>query len=263
MTSSVPRSRHRTITLPLLAVAGASLLFAACGSSAKSSSSTSGGTPASGSATTRGAAGASDASVTVKVANVAKLGDVLVNGDGRTLYVIDSEQGGKVSCTASGGCTTYWPPAVLPAGMAQGIAGSGAKASLLGTVTSPSGDVRLTYAGWPLYTYTGDSGPGQATGQGVKDSFGTWWVLGPSGTPITTPAPSSPASTSVVTSPPATATSSPSPPATSAVSKSAPATSPPVTSPPATSPPATSPPATSPPPTSPPTTTPSSGGAGF
>ncbi|HET6874575.1 MAG TPA: hypothetical protein VFH70_07340, partial [Acidimicrobiales bacterium] len=54
-----------------------------------------------------------------------------------------------------------------------------------------SGDVRLTYGSWPLYTYVGDSGPGQATGQGVKDSFGVWWTLSPSGSPVTSAASSS------------------------------------------------------------------------
>ena len=98
-------------------------------------------------------------------------GNVLVNGNGRTLYVLATEKG-KVTCTDTGGCTKIWPPAVLPSGTAHGIAGTGVQASLLGTITSPSGDVRLTYGGWPLYTFVGDSRSGQATGQGVKDAFG-------------------------------------------------------------------------------------------
>lgn len=199
MATSVHPRGLPAISGPLLALAGASVLFAACSSSSKASSppATNAVAPAAGSATTVGspssAAGssASDASVTVKAANVTGLGTVLVNGDGLTLYVLAPERGGKVTCTASGSCTKYWPPAVLPSGMAHGIAGNGVQASLLGTATSPSGDVRLTYAGWPLYTYVSDTRPGQATGQGVKDSFGVWWALSPSGAPITTAASSS------------------------------------------------------------------------
>ena len=141
---------------------------------------------ASGSTTTTGGSSASNASVTVSAATVPGLGSVLVNGNGRTLYILASEKGGKVTCTATGGCTTVWPPAVLPSGMSQGIAGSGVKASLLGTVKAPDGSVRVTYGGYPLYTFASDTGSGTTAGQGVKDSFGTWWVESPSGHPVTT-----------------------------------------------------------------------------
>ena len=129
----------------------------------------------------------------MNAANVPGVGSVLVNGNGRTLYVLASEKGGKVTCTTTGGCTAVWPPAELPSGMSQGIAGSGVQASLLGTAKAPDGSVRLTYGGWPLYTFTADTGSGTAKGQGVKDSFGLWWALSPSGTPVTaSAAPSSP-----------------------------------------------------------------------
>jgi len=188
MISLVRSKRHRALVFPIAAFAGASILFAACASSTRSSTPpvTSPASPAAGSATTTGGSSASNASVTLRAASVPGLGTVLVNGNGRTLYILAPEKGGKVTCTSAGGCTTVWPPAVLPSGMSQGIAGSGVQVPLLGTVTSPAGDVRLTYGGWPLYTFTGDSGPGTATGQGVKDSFGLWWVLSPSGNPITT-----------------------------------------------------------------------------
>ncbi len=206
MTPSVHSSRHRAVTFPILAVAGASIVLTACGSSSKSStpSAAKAAAPGAGPTTTAGSpmttfgSSPSNASVTVSLASVNGVGRVLVNGEGQTLYVLASEKGGKVMCTATGSCTKVWPPAVLPSGMAHGIAGSGVQGSLLGTVTSPSGDVRLTYAGWPLYTFTGDSGPGQATGQGVKDSFGVWWVLSPSGAPVTAGA------SSASTAPPAT-----------------------------------------------------------
>ena len=206
MTSPVRSNRQRAFTWPIAAVAGASILLAACGSSCKTSAPppTSAAAPAAaGSATTTGGSSASNASVTVSAASVPGLGSVLVNGNGRTLYILASEKGGKVTCTAAGGCTTIWPPAVLPSGMSQGIAGSGVQASLLGTVKAPDGSVRLTYGGWPLYTFDADTGSGTTKGQGVKDSFGLWWVLSPSGTPITT------ASSTPATPTPASAPSTP------------------------------------------------------
>jgi predicted lipoprotein with Yx(FWY)xxD motif len=207
MTSPLRSNRHRSFGLPLLAVAGASILVAACGSSSKTSAPpvSNSAAPAAAPATTTGGASASNASVTVSAASVPGLGTVLVNGNGRPLYVLASEKGGKVTCTSTGGCTTIWPPLVLPSGMSQGIAGSGVQASLLGTVKSPAGDTRVTYGGWPLYTFSADSGSGAAKGQDVKDSYGLWWVLSPSGTPITT-APSSAAAgpSSPTTAPPTT-----------------------------------------------------------
>jgi len=209
MSFFVRPNRARAIAFPILAVAGASVLFAACGSSSKTSAPpvTSTATPAAAPATTAGGSSASNASVTVKAANVPGLGLVLVNGSGHTLYVLASEKGGKVTCTSSGGCTAIWPPAALPSGMSRGIAGSGVQASLLGTVKSPAGDTRLTYGGWPLYTFVGDNGSGTAKGQGVKDSFGVWWVLSPSGAPITTA--SAPSAPTTAPSAPTTAPSSP------------------------------------------------------
>lgn len=196
---STRSAKLRVLTLPVIAVAGTSLLLAACSSSNKSTTSAATNAPATTAApaATTAPASMSEASVTVKAANVAGVGTALVDGDGHTLYVLASEKGGKVTCTASGGCTTIWPPVLLPSGMMHGIAGSGVQASLLGTVNGPGGDVRLTYAGWPLYTFSEDTSSNPAKGQGVKDSYGQWWALSPSGSPITTAAAaSSPPTTS-------------------------------------------------------------------
>jgi predicted lipoprotein with Yx(FWY)xxD motif len=144
----------------------------------------------------------------VHAAAVPGLGTVLVDGNGRTLYVLASEQGGNVSCTASNGCTAIWPALVLPAGMSQGIAGSGVQASLLGTVKGSAGDTRLTYGGWPLYTFTEDTGSGAAKGQNLTDTWGLWWVLSPSGNPVKTAASSAPAA-NPTTPPPVPTTPAP------------------------------------------------------
>ena len=113
------------------------------------------------------------------------MGTVLVNGQGQTLYLLTSEQGGKITCTQANGCTTAWPETTLPAGMTAAKAGSGVQGSLLGTVRDASGGLEVTYNHWPLYTYAGDSGPGVAHGQGLTSFGGTWYVLSASGNPVT------------------------------------------------------------------------------
>jgi predicted lipoprotein with Yx(FWY)xxD motif len=166
----------------LLATAAAALVLAACGSSSK----TSGGVTSS----TTAASAAGGGAATVGTANVSGVGTVIVNAKGLTLYVLTSEKGDKVSCTAAAGCTGVWPPTELPSGMAEPVAGSGVQASLLGTV-SASGQTRVTYAGYPLYTYSGDTGSGVANGKGITSFGGTWWPISPAGTLITGSSPSS------------------------------------------------------------------------
>src|SRR5262249_9003232 len=129
---------------------------------------------------------ASAAGVTVSAANVTGVGTILVNGQGRTLYMLTSEKGGKITCTDDNGCTKVWPDTELPKGMTAATAGPGIQAPLLGTVKNPAGDLYVTYHGWPLSTYTGDSGPGQAHGEAITAFGGTWYVLNTAGNPITT-----------------------------------------------------------------------------
>jgi predicted lipoprotein with Yx(FWY)xxD motif len=129
----------------------------------------------------------SNAAITVMTANVPGVGTVLVNGDGRTLYMLTSEQGGKITCTDDNGCTKTWPDTELPSGVTHGVVGNGAQASQLSTVKSADGHLYLTYGGWPLYTYSGDTGSMQAHGEGITSFGGTWYVLNASGTPVKTP----------------------------------------------------------------------------
>ena len=116
----------------------------------------------------------------VAVAN-SKLGRILVDGRGRTLYLFARDRNGRSAC--SGSCAAYWPP-LLTAGKPR--AGAGAKASLLGTTRRSDGRLQVTYRHHPLYTYVGDSGKGQTSGQGLNLSGGLWWVLSPAGNKITT-----------------------------------------------------------------------------
>jgi predicted lipoprotein with Yx(FWY)xxD motif len=156
---------------------GTAATVAACGSS---SSSTAAGSP--GSSTPAGAPSAVSAAISAK--SVPGLGTVLVDGQGQTLYMLTSEKGGKITCTEANGCTQAWPETLLANG-ATATAGRGVQSSLLGTVKDASGKLEVTYNHWPLYTFSGDSGPGVAKGQGLTSFGGTWYVLNESGQPVT------------------------------------------------------------------------------
>jgi predicted lipoprotein with Yx(FWY)xxD motif len=119
---------------------------------------------------------AAAAGTTIAVANDAKLGNILVDGSGKTVYLFVADKGTTSTCYTS--CATVWPP-VLTTGAPQ--AGSGAQASLLGTTTRTDGKVQVTYAGHPLYYFIQDKKAGDTTGQGVNGFGGLWWVLTPSG----------------------------------------------------------------------------------
>jgi len=179
------------------AILGAAVVtLAACGSSAGSSASGAGsssspsaaagrGSASSSASASTGAAGTSASAVTISAKNVPGVGTVLVNGEGRTLYMFTTEKGDKITCTASSGCLHAWPEIDLPSGATKATAGPGVKSSLLGTVKGATGQMEVTYNGWPLYTFIGDSAAGQAKGQALTNFGGTWYVLNSAGTPVT------------------------------------------------------------------------------
>ena len=121
-----------------------------------------------------GASG-STSKATVSTAKNAALGTIVVGSTGRTLYHYLDDHGKKIDCT--GACATQWPP-VLVAKSAKPVAGAGIKAGKLGTITRPDGTVQVTYNGFPLYRFAGDTKSGQVNGQGLESS---WYVLAPSG----------------------------------------------------------------------------------
>ena len=128
-----------------------------------------------------GAAGGAKGKVTVMVRSLPDVGTVLVTGKGYALYMFEPDHRRAVTCT--GVCAGTWPPLMLPSGAAL-AAGAGVKASLLGSDPAPDGGRVVTYGGWPLYTYTGDVEPSQATGQAIDLNGGEWYVLRPSGAPL-------------------------------------------------------------------------------
>ncbi|HKO84844.1 MAG TPA: hypothetical protein VJ140_09865 [Actinomycetota bacterium] len=141
-------------------LAALTVATAACGGNNNKSS----GTAASAGPATTAAQGANG--TTVAVAST-KLGDVLVDGKGRTLYAFTKDKGDQSAC--SGQCADNWPALTGTA-----TAGAGVQASLLSTGMQANGDTQVTYDGRPLYYFAGDAKPGDTNGQGVG---GVWFTL--------------------------------------------------------------------------------------
>lgn len=152
--------QRRWISLMKVVAVGGSLAAAGFGSAVA----------ADGAAAATGAHAATATSV--KVAS-SKLGKILVGPNGRTLYMYKVDKGTTSECY--GQCLSYWP-ALLTKGKPS--AGSGVKGSKLGTTKRKNGTLQVTYAGHPLYYFSGDKGAGTENGQG---SEGAWYVLSPSG----------------------------------------------------------------------------------
>jgi predicted lipoprotein with Yx(FWY)xxD motif len=94
---------------------------------------------------------------------------VLTNAAGRTLYWFAPDTSGKSVC--NGSCATYWPPVGGPLKAGAGVTGQ------LSTIKRADGSTQETYNGHPLYTYIGDSGPGQANGNNLNLNGGLWHVV--------------------------------------------------------------------------------------
>ena len=164
----------------VLAVAALVLGVAAAGCGGNSSSSA---TPASGTNASSGSSGSSGgygygggsssaSAVTLKAVS-SPLGTILVDQDGKTLYLFEADSQNKSNC--SGGCLSLWPP-VMAKGTAT--AGSGVTAGMIGTETGSS---QVTYAGHPLYWFSGDTKAGDTNGEGLDDFGGKWYAISPAG----------------------------------------------------------------------------------
>ena len=116
---------------------------------------------------------------TIKVATDAKLGTILVDGEGKTVYLFVKDTGTASTCYTD--CATFWPPVVTKGAP---IAGAGAQASLLGTTQRTDGTTEVTYAGHPLYYFLNDKAAGDTKGQGVNGFGALWWVMNPSGAAV-------------------------------------------------------------------------------
>jgi predicted lipoprotein with Yx(FWY)xxD motif len=184
MSASVGIRTPGTIRLGAgLAVAlGAALLTAACSSSGSSSSSapasSAAATPAGGSATSAAAAAAGSGLVITTKSGSA--GAFLTDGSGRAVYLWTKDAMDSSAC--SGACAGAWPPVTTTGAV---TASGGINKADLSTITRSGGAKQVVYDGHPLYYFSGDSGPGQVSGQG-SDGFGAkWWLVDPAGTSIT------------------------------------------------------------------------------
>jgi predicted lipoprotein with Yx(FWY)xxD motif len=169
----------RKLTAVLVLPAVLALVAGCGGSSSNSGASTS--TKASATSEAGGEATAKEAvssATEVSSAGVASLGQVLVDGEGKTLYVFAPDEGREVTCESS--CAAVWPPLKIEAGQKASASGK-VKSSLLGSDPDPEGGEVVTYAGWPLYTYVSDTEPGQAAGQGINLNGGYWYTITPAG----------------------------------------------------------------------------------
>jgi predicted lipoprotein with Yx(FWY)xxD motif len=115
---------------------------------------------------------------TVAVAKT-RIGRILVDSKGITLYDFVTDKGGVSGCY--GACAALWPPLITKG---KPHAGPGVRASLLGTTKRKDGKLEVTYNHHPLYYFVTDRKPGQTTGQGVNQFGGPWWVLSPAGKEI-------------------------------------------------------------------------------
>jgi predicted lipoprotein with Yx(FWY)xxD motif len=154
-------------------LAALALTVSACGSSG--SSTTSGSTPAAAASSSSAAAPASSAAAGGNTVTSKTIGgqQVLTDAQGMTLYWFAPDTSTTSKC--SGSCATYWPPVKGPVTAGSGVTGT------LGTITRSDGTKQASYDGHPLYTYAGDTAPGQNKGNGLNVSGGLWYEMTVSG----------------------------------------------------------------------------------
>ena len=165
-------------TASALAALAATLVVAGCGSDSQSDTAPAGAKKSADSSygydygsSKKAESTPAASALTVKAAN-----GMLADAAGRTLYLWEADQGDKSAC--DGPCAQAWPPLTTDG---KPAAGDGIKADLLGTSKRADGTLGVTYAGHPLYYFSGDQAAGDANGKG-SDGFGAkWWPVTPDG----------------------------------------------------------------------------------
>ena len=159
------RSKPIKFLVTTAMVALTAFAAAACGDSGKAA------TDGPGAPTT-----ASGQPATVGVESNDKLGKILDDTHGGTLYLFQKDTGTSSTCT--GACASAWPPLRADG---KPVVGTGATAAMVGTTARSDGKPQVTYNDHPLYTYTGDQNPGDTNGQGLTAFGGGWFALSPAG----------------------------------------------------------------------------------
>jgi predicted lipoprotein with Yx(FWY)xxD motif len=179
-----PRTRARSATVAAATLCALPLVLAACSSTGKTTAtagtSTTTSAPATTtttaqSATTTATSGTPAASTADVHVGTTSLGQVLVDKSGRTLYLLTKDTAATSTCT--GGCAAAWPPLIVTGSPTTG-------AGVTGTVTTikrADGTTQVVVNGHPLYTFAGDSKPGDTNGQNVEK---IWFAVTPKGTPV-------------------------------------------------------------------------------
>jgi len=161
--------------LLLIAIAPATVALVIAGCGGGSGTTHTSGKNASGNAPA--ATGGGNAA-TVSLSNL-NVGNALVDGQGRTLYLFEADKGAMSTC--NGACASIWPPDTTSA---KPKAGPGVDAAKLGTTKRSNGTLEVTYNGHPLYRYVPDTKPGQDAGQGLNQFGAKWYVLAATGSKI-------------------------------------------------------------------------------
>ena len=126
-----------------------------------------------------------------------RLGSILVNSKGHTLYLFAKDRNGKSAC--SGSCASFWPPLLS---RSKPTAGPGLKASLLGRTKRSSGSLQVTYNRHPLYNFSLDKRAGQTNGEGNLAFGAKWYAISAKGRAILrAPAPTTTTTTTTTTYP--------------------------------------------------------------
>lgn len=157
------KKTKRNLTPPVIALA---MLVAACGGGGDATTSAPVTTATPTTAAPETAAG-------LAVAD-SPLGEILVDGSGRTLYLFVPDAQGDSTCYDE--CAQNWPPLT-----GEPVAGDGVDTALIGSTVRTDGTVQATFNGWPLYYFAGDAAAGDTNGQGLND---VWYVVSTAGDAI-------------------------------------------------------------------------------
>jgi predicted lipoprotein with Yx(FWY)xxD motif len=114
---------------------------------------------------------------TVAILKTSQFGPLLVASNGHTLYRYTVDGKGVNRCSSDSTCNAYWPALVVKKGTKPTV-GSGVSAKLVGTIAAAHGMVQITYAGYPLYYFSGDKKSGQENGQAFDKQ---WYVVNAAG----------------------------------------------------------------------------------